>query len=138
MTERRGAADSGQELAEAGADEAFEAAVSIEADTSPEADDSADEHEDRESARDETRTPRRSSVRRAGRITVPAGRRSVVTNLPSKWHGAAITADVVGPDEFRVQSIRVSDDGAVRITLNQKATVPVDLILYLVSGPERP
>jgi hypothetical protein len=136
--ETRGAAESGQDLTDGGADDGLEAAVSIEADTSPEADDPADEHEDRESARDETRTPRRSSVRRAGRITVPAGRRSVVTNLPSKWHGAAITADVVGPDEFRVQSIRVSDDGAVRITLNQKATVPVDLILYLVSGPERP
>jgi hypothetical protein len=133
------AAESDHESTEAGEDDALEAAVSIEADASPDAVDSADEHEDTDSARDETRAPRRSSVRRAGRITVPPGRRSVVTNLPPKWQGAAITADVVGsPDELRVQSIRVGDDGTVRITLNQRTTAPVELVLYLVSSPERP
>ncbi len=132
----------GQVSTEAVDDETLEAAVSIEADYSPDAVESADEHEEAEAeaetARDEARTPRRSSVRRAGRITVPQGRRSIVTHLPAKWHGAAITADVDGSqDDLRVQSVRVADDGTVRITLNQRTSAPVDLVLYLVSGPQR-
>jgi hypothetical protein len=123
-------------------DDALEAAVSIQAEPALDAVQSAEEEdeeeEEAESARDETRTPRRSSVRRAGRIMVPQGRRSVVTVLPAKWHGSAITAEVVGSTEdVRVQSIRVADDGAVRITLNQRTSAPVELVLYLVSGPQR-
>jgi hypothetical protein len=130
--------ESGQASVEAIDYDAVEAAVSIEAEPALDAVQSADEQEEPESAPDETKTPRRSSVRRAGRITVPQGRRSVVTLLPAKWHGAAITAEVVGSaDDVRVQSIRVADDGTVRITLNQRTTGPVELVLYLVSGPQR-
>ncbi|MGZ5367658.1 MAG: hypothetical protein ACXWDB_08010 [Aeromicrobium sp.] len=131
--------ESGQVSTDPIDDDALEATVSIEADSSPDAAGLADEQEETESARDETRPPRRSSVRRAGRITVPQGRRSIVTHLPVKWHGAAITADVDGSiDDLRVQSVRVVDDGTVRITLNQRTSAPVDLVLYLVSGPQHP
>jgi hypothetical protein len=115
-----------------------ESSTDHDADSSPEVAEAADDTWEPRSAPDEVRTPRRSSVRRAGRITVPPGRRSIVTRLPANLHGAAVTAEIEGSKhDLRVLSVRVADDGTVRITLNQRTTAAVDLVLYLVSGPQR-
>jgi hypothetical protein len=137
-TETRRWPEPGAESTQAIDDDELAAPFSIEADAASDAAESVEEPEGAETARGETKVPRRSSARRAGRITVPQGRRSVLARLPPKLRGSAITADIDGEKgDLHVQSVRVLDDGTVRITLNQKTISPVDLILYVVSGHQR-
>jgi hypothetical protein len=82
---------------------------------------------------------RRSSVRQGGRATVPAGRRSVVTEIPARARGMAIAAQLDGASHgLYVQSVSLVEDGTARITLNQRTEVPVDVVWFTVSGPAGP
>jgi hypothetical protein len=77
----------------------------------------------------------RGRVRRGGLVTIPAGRESVVAELPASAHGAAIAAEIDGvAGEVRVQSIELLDEGTLRITLNQETAEPVDVMWYVVSS----
>ena len=77
---------------------------------------------------------RRTSVRRGGRVTVPAGRRSVVVRLPSSARGSAIAAEIDGdPDDLHVQVVRMPKDGFAQVTLNRKAHTSIDVVLFFVS-----
>ena len=127
-------------------DKHLEAPVAMDPEHSPEREgdpssdtlEAAGRQSEPESTRDDAKTPKRSSVRRAGRVTVPQGRRSIVTRMPAGLHGAVVTADIDGSKgDLRVQSVRVADDGTVRITLNQRTSAPIGLVLYMVSGPQR-
>lgn len=78
----------------------------------------------------------RTSARRGGRVNVPAGRRSVVTELPERARNAAIAARVDAEvDDLRVESVTVNDDGTAQITLNRKTSESIDVIWFMVSGP---
>jgi len=115
-----------------GATDVADAGAGIEEDE-PVADDQASS-----SARDSAWAPRRSSARRGGRTTVPAGRRSAVVQLPDKLRGYAIAANVDGQKgSLRVESVAVGEDGQLRITLNERAATPVDVVWFVVSGPDR-
>jgi hypothetical protein len=79
---------------------------------------------------------RRSSVRQGGRATVPAGRRSVVTEIPGRARGMAIAAQLEGaPHGLWVQSVTLQPDGTARIALNQRTDLPVDVVWFTVTGP---
>jgi len=138
-TETRRGPEPGQASTQAIDDDALDAALSIETAPAHDAVESDEDQKEAGTARDETKTPKRSSARRAGRIAVPQGRRSVLARLPPKLWGSAITAVIDGQKgDLHVQSVRVLDDGTVRITLNRRTPTSVDLILYVVSGPQRP
>jgi hypothetical protein len=77
---------------------------------------------------------RRTSVRRGGHVTVPAGRRSVVVRLPSSARGSAIAAEIDGdPGDLHVQVVRMPKDGFAQVTLNRKANTSIDVVLFFVS-----
>ena len=126
--------------AEPAPDAVDEEQVSIDEVIPAEVDEQPEPHEElAETDRPEVRTPKRSSVRRIGRISVPQGRRSIVVRVPDKLRGAAITANIEGEEvDLLVQSVRVADDGTVRINLNRRTSTPVHLVLYVVSAPPRP
>jgi len=89
-------------------------------------------------ARDSAWAPRRSSARRGGNATVPQGKRSVVVQLPDKLIGSVIAADIDGErGELRVRSVVADDYGTIRITLNQPAPAPVEVLWFVVSGSQR-
>ncbi len=72
-------------------------------------------------------------VRRGGLITIPAGRQSVLAELPASAHGAAIAAEIDGgAGQVRVQSVALNDDGTLRVTLNQPTVEPIDVIWFVV------
>jgi hypothetical protein len=103
-----------------------------------EADDAEGEDEASVNARDSAWAPRRSSARRGGVATVPQGKRSVVVQLPDKLIGSVIAADIDGErGELRVRSVVSDDDGTIRITLNQPAPTPVEVLWFVVSGSQR-
>lgn len=92
--------------------------------------------EDAEDADERHASHPRTRVRRGGIVTVPAGRQSVVAELPASDRGAAIAAEIDGePGETRVQSVSVRDDGTMRITLNQRTPEAVDVMWFVVSPP---
>ena len=89
-------------------------------------------------ARDSAWAPRRSSARRGGQATIPLGKRSVIVQLPDKLIGSVIAADIEGErGELRVRSVVADDDGTIRITLNQPAPTPVEVLWFVVSGSQR-
>lgn len=83
----------------------------------------------------ELRVPSHPStrVRRGGLITIPAGRQSVLAELPASAHGAAIAAEIDGgAGQIRVQSVALNEDGTLRITLNQPTAEPIDVMWFVV------
>lgn len=84
-------------------------------------------------ARLSTTVRRRASVRQGGRVTVPTGRRSVAVQLPSFARGSAIAAEIDGdPGDMQVEAVTVTKDGLAQVTLNARATTPIDVVIYIV------
>ena len=72
-------------------------------------------------------------VRRGGLVTVPAGRQSVVAELPENARGAAVAAQVDGDyGDVRVKSVALRDDGRLYITLSERTSEPVEVIWFVI------
>ncbi len=72
-------------------------------------------------------------VRRGGLVTVPAGRQSVVAELPESARGAAVAAQVDGDyGSVRVKAVALRDDGRLHITLNESTSEPVEVVWFVI------
>lgn len=81
-------------------------------------------------------TAGRRSVRRGGIAVVPAGRKSIVIDVPEVTGLAGIVANVEPPvEDLRVATVTLAEGGKVTIGLSRTAPTSVRVAWYLVLGP---
>jgi hypothetical protein len=81
-------------------------------------------------------TAGRRSVRRGGIAVVPAGRKSIVIDVPEVTGLAGIVANVEPPvEDLRVATVTLAEGGKATIGLSRTAPAPVRVAWYLVLGP---
>lgn len=78
----------------------------------------------------------RRSVRRGGSAVIPAGRKSIVIDVPEVTGFAGIVANVEPPvEDLRVATVTLAEGGKATIGLSRTAPAPVRVAWYLVLGP---